>query len=257
MTVRSAADLSYEEQFWEQGLGYVAGMDEVGRGALAGPVTVGLTALKAGTSLQLEGLTDSKALTEKKRLALAPLIRQWAAGAVGHASPAEIDALGMTLALRLAGQRALARLAAEGIYPDALLLDGKHNWLQAQADLFADLDPAQQLYRSLCAQAWEGLVGGPEGWIGPVRMLIGGDYLAASISAASVLAKVERDQIMQTLASSYPAYDWQKNKGYGSAQHRQQIQALGPSPLHRLSWSLPVTAQQLKAAYQEREKKSV
>lgn len=142
----AAADLSVEAKLFERGMSLIAGMDEVGRGPIAGPVSVGVAVIDADASLSIEGLIDSKALTEKKRHAMVPLIEQWCSSAVGHASPAEIDALGITVALRLAGQRALAQVAARGFYPDAVLLDGKHDWLTpAQADLFAELDPAAAL----------------------------------------------------------------------------------------------------------------
>ena len=251
----ASADLSVEAQLFATGKTLVAGMDEVGRGPLAGPVTVGVAVIEASAELTVEGLIDSKALTEKKRLAMAPLVKQWAVTAVGHASPAEIDALGITTALRLAGQRALAQVARAGAYPDAVLLDGKHNWLSApEPDLFAELDSATSLYRALVTEAWAGLAVEPGGWFGPVQMEIKGDYRCASIAAASVVAKVERDHLMDELDARYPGYGWAKNKGYGSGGHRTAIETLGPTPLHRLSWSLPATDAQIQQAMVEREK---
>lgn len=254
-TTRSVADLSVESTLFARGVTLLAGMDEVGRGPLAGPVTVGVAVINADAQLNVEGLVDSKALSEKKRLAMLPEIQQWAVTAVGHASPAEIDALGITTALRLAGQRALAQVAAAGAYPDALLLDGKHNWLaDPQNDLFAELDSAHALYAELVAEAWRGTPGAEAGWWGPMQMEIKGDYRCASIAAASVVAKVERDELMAELDRAYPGYGWAKNKGYGSAAHRAKIEEDGPTPVHRLSWSLPATADQIKATLLEREK---
>lgn len=250
----AAADLSVEAELFERGMGLIAGMDEVGRGPIAGPVSVGVAVIDADTSLSIEGLIDSKALTEKKRCAMVPLIEQWCTSAVGHASPAEIDALGITVALRLAGQRALAQVAARGAYPDAVLLDGKHDWLTpAQADLFAELDPATARYRDLAAEAWSA-AGVPFAcWSGAVQMEIKGDYRCASIAAASVVAKVERDELMKELDADYPNYGWATNKGYGSASHRAAITESGPSLHHRLSWALPASAEQLQKAYLARE----
>ncbi|MDY6051902.1 MAG: ribonuclease HII [Rothia sp. (in: high G+C Gram-positive bacteria)] len=250
-----SADLSVEARMFAAGKTLVAGMDEVGRGPLAGPVTVGVAVIDSSAQLTIEGLIDSKALSEKKRVAMAPQVRQWAVTAVGHASPAVIDALGITTALRLAGQRALAQVAAAGAYPDAVLLDGKHNWLSApEPDLFSDGDAATSLYQGLVAEAWAGQAGEPGGWFGPVQMEIKGDYRCASIAAASVVAKVERDTLMDELDSRYPGYGWAKNKGYGSPAHRTAIDAKGPTPVHRLSWSLPATGEQIQQAMVEREK---
>ncbi|SLE51424.1 ribonuclease HII [Mycobacteroides abscessus subsp. bolletii] len=250
----ATADLSVEAKLFERGMGLIAGMDEVGRGPIAGPVSVGVAVIDADASLSIEGLIDSKALTEKKRHAMVPLIEQWCSSAVGHASPAEIDALGITVALRLAGQRALAQVAARGFYPDAVLLDGKHDWLTpAQTDLFAELDPAAALYRDLAAEAWAVAGVHYECWSGAVQMEIKGDYRCASIAAASVVAKVERDELMKKLDVDYPSYGWAKNKGYGSAAHRAALTDEGPSTHHRLSWALPVSAEQLQKAYLARE----
>ncbi|WP_237220900.1 ribonuclease HII [Rothia nasimurium] len=247
-----SADFSVESALFARGFSLLAGMDEVGRGPLAGPATVGVAVVTPETQLEVEGLIDSKALTEKKRLAMVPQIRSWVPTAVGSSSPAEIDSLGITMALRLAGQRALAQVAAQGIFPDAVLLDGKHDWLTPpEATLFADQDPATTLYETLVQEAWAE-TGSPAGWFGPVQMEIKGDYRCASIAAASVVAKVDRDAEMDRLHELNPAYEWGKNKGYGSAAHRAAITDRGPSPYHRLSWSLPATAEQIQQAYTAR-----
>ena len=247
-----AADLEYEQQLFTSGARTVAGIDEVGRGSMAGPVTVGVAILTPDATLEVGGLIDSKALSPARRESMVPEIRQWCAVAVGHVEPADIDRLGMPLSLRLAAQRALAELARRGYRADAALLDGKHDWFTPpQEDLFSALapDPAQAHYNALLAQAWEG-AGEPAQM--PVTMVIKGDYKCASIAAASVVAKVERDELMVQLDARYPGYGWAKNKGYGSAAHREAISVQGPSPQHRLSWSLPATAEQIEAAAAQR-----
>lgn len=247
-----AADLEYEQQLFASGARAVAGIDEVGRGSMAGPVTVGVAILTPDATLEVGGLIDSKALSPARRESMVPEIRQWCAVAVGHVEPADIDRLGMTLSLRLAAQRALAELARRGYRAEAALLDGKHDWFTPpQEDLFSALapDPAQAHYNALLAQAWEG-AGEPAQMA--VTMVIKGDYKCASIAAASVVAKVERDELMVQLDARYPGYGWAKNKGYGSAAHREAISVQGPSPQHRLSWSLPATAEQIEAATAQR-----
>lgn len=206
--------LSYERSLWDGGARVVAGIDEVGRGALAGPVSVGVVALTACDAWP-DGLADSKQLTAAQREALGPTLAHFGiARAVGHASASEIDAVGIIAALRLAALRALAAVGAV----DAVLLDGKHDWLTVTATL---LDPEPEPTP-------------------PVTMIIKGDGLCASIAAASVIAKVERDRLMREAHSSHPEFGWEGNKGYGAAGHLDAIRRLGPTPLHRRSWSLPV-----------------
>lgn len=238
-----AADLEYEQQLFASGARTVAGIDEVGRGSMAGPVTVGVAILTPDATLEVGGLIDSKALSPARRESMVPEIRKWCAVAVGHVEPADIDRLGMTLSLRLAAQRALAELARRGYRADAALLDGKHDWFTP---------PQEDLFSALLAQAWEGAGGAGEPAQMPVTMVIKGDYKCASIAAASVVAKVERDELMVQLDARYPGYGWAKNKGYGSAAHREAISVQGPSPQHRLSWSLPATAEQIEAAAAQR-----
>lgn len=242
-----SAHLEQESALFQRGFSRIAGMDEVGRGSLAGPVCVGVAVIDSSTAEGIDGLIDSKALTEKKRVALVPQIQDWCTSAIGSASPEEIDALGMTLSLRLAGQRALAQVVAAGVVPDALLLDGKHDWLTApEPDLFGALDDATALYERLVDEAWEQDGGLP--WAGPVTMIIKGDFTSATIAAASVVAKVYRDDLMTELDAVYPGYGWAKNKGYGAKAHREKIQSQGPTVLHRLSWNLPITPEQMNAA---------
>jgi ribonuclease HII len=217
-----AVSLAYELALWNAGAEVVVGIDEVGRGALAGPVTVGMVAVTR-CSTWPEGLADSKQLTAPKRVAMADALAEFgAARAVGHASPAEIDAHGIVAALRLAGMRALAAIADAHVAVDTILLDGKHDWLTPpNDDLFA-------------ASAG---VTGPA--LPPVTMVIGGDNLCASIAAGSVLAKVERDALMREAHVTHPEYGWDGNKGYGAEGHLDALRRLGTTPLHRRSWKLP------------------
>ncbi|MDT0266189.1 ribonuclease HII [Streptomyces sp. DSM 44915] len=178
----------------------VAGVDEVGRGAWAGPVTV--CAAITGLRRPPEGLTDSKLLTPLKRTALAEVLTGWVtAHALGHASPQEIDQLGMTAALRLAATRALAGLPEQ---PDAVILDGKHDYLGAP---------------------WR------------VRTVIKGDQSCVSVAAASVIAKVHRDALVAELAGEHPDYGFDSNAGYPSPTHRAALEEYGPTEHHRRSWA--------------------
>ncbi len=152
-----SANLDHEQKLFTAGYRLIAGLDEVGRGALAGPVSVGVAVLDQQNQQILEGLTDSKALTPKRREALIPRIQKWCSYAIGHTTPAEIDVLGMTYALRLAAQRALADLAHRGLYPEAVLLDGKHDWLSPQpANLLDSIDPVYRRYEELLHRVWNG-----------------------------------------------------------------------------------------------------
>ena len=191
---------SVERSLRRAGAEVVVGLDEVGRGSWAGPVTVG--AAVTGLRKPPEGLTDSKLLTERRRDALAPLLADWVtAYALGHASALECDELGMTAALRLAAVRALEALP---VRPDAVILDGKHDYL-----------------------------GGP--W--RVRTVIKGDQSCICVSAASVLAKVHRDGLMAEIGEAHLAYGFAENAGYPSPVHRAALEEFGPTEHHRLSWS--------------------
>lgn len=212
----------------------IAGMDEVGRGALAGPVTVGVALVDATVGQCPEGLADSKVLRPAQRVALCEPIRRWAvATGVGHASSNEIDRWGIVAALRIAGQRALVE-ALEGsmgdLLPDMIVLDGIHDWFtEPPVDLFSALEtsdlPVDERWSELGFSA------------PPVRTQVKADLNCAVVAAASILAKVERD----TLMSGYddPGYGWASNKGYASAGHIEGLRTLGPSDRHRLSWKLP------------------
>lgn len=210
--------LRVERALQREGYAVLVGMDEVGRGALAGPVTVGVCAIDATCRSAPQGVRDSKLLTPAARERLVPRIRRWSlAHAVGHASPAEIDAIGIMAALRLAGERALGQL---GLSPDLVLLDGNHDWLT---------DPAREGLLGL-------LVDGPS--CPPVRTMVKADLRCSSVAAASVLAKVERDALLVQLAGEHPAYGWEHNKGYAAPEHQEALRVHGPSPQHRRSWRL-------------------
>lgn len=218
-------DLAIEQALLRTGIDRVAGMDEVGRGALAGPVTVGVAVVTAGMGPWPAGLRDSKLLTPAARRALVDPLRAWLADyAVGHATAAEIDRVGIVAGLRLAGLRALAALRV-GV--GVVVLDGNVDFLRGDAgaghviDGFPPDDPAMT---------------GP---LPPVRLELKADLRCASVAAASILAKVSRDELMTGYASRHPGYGWETNVGYGSAAHRAAIAQLGPCAEHRRSWRLP------------------
>jgi ribonuclease HII len=222
----------------------VAAIDEVGRGALAGPVTVGVVVVDADTPSAPVGVRDSKLLTPEARSKIAPRLRRWAPMyAVGHASAQEIDRIGIIAALRLAACRALGSLPVQ---PDCALLDGSHNWLSIPVPLPVRDEPALfELDVVLEPFAFGPAVGSGLAEVraeivpGTVVTQIKADMRCAAVAAASVLAKVERDAIMVELAQRHPGYGWELNKGYSAPEHIAALRRLGPSDLHRLSWNLP------------------
>ncbi|HUO49071.1 MAG TPA: ribonuclease HII [Acidimicrobiales bacterium] len=232
-------DLATERALWRRGHRVVAGVDEVGRGAWAGPLTVGVALVgvpedtgPAGIDGRRlpptrrrvpPGLRDSKMLPEARREEVFSLVTRWCtAWAVGHAEAAECDDLGMTAALRLATARAFAALPA-GLAPDAVVVDGPMDFVTppAQGSLALGHDAA----------------GVHEWWSPEVRTEVDGDARCASVAAASVLAKVTRDRIMREHASSYPAFDFDRNKGYPSPSHQRALCGYGLTSLHRRSWA--------------------
>jgi ribonuclease HII len=231
--------LRREKSMLRDGSGLVGGCDEVGRGALAGPVTVGVVVVDDRIGRVPKGLADSKLLSPQRREALVPAIKRWCRGfAVGHASPREIDQWGLTVALRLAGHRALVAL---GVRPDVVLLDGSYDWLSPRPEQTAlwqvDLtQPPGSLTSSRVPLQW------PDCDVPPIVTQIKADMACASVAAASVLAKTTRDAIMTGLASEHPHYAWDENKGYASDHHRAQLRMTGPSGYHRLSWRLGLDA---------------
>ena len=179
--------------------GVIAGVDEAGRGPLAGPVVAAAVILSPGTAL--DGLADSKTLTPPRRVELASRICERAVGwALGQASPAEIDRLNILEATLLAMHRALAGLAAAGIVPELALIDGNR-----------------------C----------PVGLPFPARPVIRGDATVPAVSAASILAKVYRDREMERIGRHWPQYGFADHKGYPTPVHLERVRRFGPSPIHR------------------------
>ena len=188
-----------EHTMWEiedsLGLRLICGVDEAGRGPLAGPVCAAAVILPE--HLQISGLNDSKKLTDKKRLELFPVIQEQAiAYGIGLASEQEIDEINILQATFLAMRRALEQLT---VRPEIALIDGNR-----ETDF--------------------GL---------PVKTVVKGDSLSANIAAASVLAKVTRDNIMVELAQQYPEYGFEIHKGYGTKAHYEALRTYGPCPIHR------------------------
>ena len=178
----------------------VAGVDEVGRGCLFGPVFAAAVVLEGSAAERLlkAGLTDSKKLSAKRRAALVPLIQSLSeAFGMGQASAREIDACGIRVATERAMLRALQRLPQT---PGLVLVDG-----------------------NLPLRLWQG----------PQRTVIAGDSRSAAIAAASVLAKEARDALIRRLSARFPGYGLERHAGYGTAQHRQSLMTSGPTPLHR------------------------
>jgi len=222
----------------------VAGIDEVGRGAIAGPLAVGVAVIAGSEGEPPSGLTDSKQLTARRRETMFDQLSAWpAAWAVGTASAEEIDREGLTPALRLAAFRALGTIEKIGFSPRLLLLDGSFDYLSAPTDLFAAADrrppassPAAPLETEIPRE---------------VTTVVKGDGKSMVIAAASVLAKVTRDRLMSDLSD--PGYGWAKNKGYASAQHLQAIAQMGLEIDHRLSWHLQgVSSASLAKAWRAR-----
>lgn len=211
----AAPTLEIERAMFANGHQFVAGIDEVGRGAIAGPVCVGVVVITSDCGDFPAGLTDSKLLTAKRRSELCAPVTSWArAHALGWASAAEIDDHGIVPALRLAAERALMSL---DVAPTAVVLDGSHDWLRRAA---RTPDESVRVFE------------------GDVLVLPKADQRCASVSAASVLAKVQRDSLMIELSTTHPEYGWDGNKGYGSSGHRQAIATHGVTTQHRVSWNL-------------------
>lgn len=212
--------LEHERELFRAGATLVIGADEVGRGAIAGPVAVGVAAFWPDVDGIPSGLRDSKLLSEKRREALYPEVLAWAPrSAVGMADNAEVDEQGIVAGLGLAAVRALETLVSEGVPVESavVLLDGSHDWLTpALADWPASSRPR-------------------------VVTRVKGDRDCASVAAASVLAKVHRDRLMAEADATHPGYGWSSNKGYASAAHYEAVARLGASPLHRWSWLKPTS----------------
>ncbi len=201
----SSPDLSYEKKLWIA-CKYIAGLDEAGRGALAGPVCVGAVILPDDNphlSQTLSGVRDSKQLPPRKRDLLAPRIKEIArAWGIGFAAADEIDSLGIVPATRLAASRALEAMA---FFPNFLLTDFRLE--------LPELDV-------------------------PQAALVKGDQRSLSIASASILAKTARDALMMGLESQYPQYGFARHKGYGTLVHRKAIANVGFSPVHRKTFQI-------------------
>ena len=188
----------FEQKYYAQGLQLVCGVDEAGRGPLAGPVCAAAVILPA--NLEIPGLNDSKKLTDKKRRDLFPVIQEKAiAYGIAMADHAEVDEINILQATFLAMERALQQLS---VRPEIALIDGNR-----EKDF--------------------GL---------PVETIVHGDSRSASIAAASVLAKVTRDDYMLQMAEVYPGYGFEVHKGYGTKAHYAALESLGPSPIHRMTF---------------------
>lgn len=218
--------LRVEKRLLRAGHERVGCIDEVGRGALGGPATVGVVVIDGAVRRPLPGVRDSKLLRPAARRDLVPRIERWAtASAVGHAGATEVDEHGIVGALRLAAQRALAALPID---VDVVLLDGSHDWLTppATTGLF---EPDAVI------------VATP-----PVVTLVKADLTCAGVAAASVLAKCARDALMVGLARRHPEYGWDENKGYASPAHLDALRRVGPCDEHRRSWKLPTAVGSLR-----------
>ena len=190
--------IRFEQQCWNDGMQWVAGIDEVGRGAWAGPLTVAAAVIPR--ERRIYKVRDSKMLKEPERELLYGRIVGWVeAWGVGHASEVECDELGMSAAQKLAARRAIE---ASGVEPDHVLIDG--NW---------------------------DFVGGS------ITKIVKGDAKCLSIAAASVIAKVTRDRMMRSMAERHPGYFFEDNKGYPCPRHRAALAEVGPSTVHRHSWA--------------------
>jgi ribonuclease HII len=191
---------SIEKELWAAGHEVIVGIDEVGRGAWAGPLMVGAAVLPR--ERRVNGVRDSKLLSEANREFLFDRVADWCeAWAVGGASQDECDELGMAAAQRLATRRALDGL---GVVPDAAVVDGKWNFVAPH--------------------------------VAHVEMRVKADLYCLSVAAASILAKVTRDRIMRLHAEHYPQWSFDTNKGYPCPVHKAALQGYGPSAIHRRTW---------------------
>jgi ribonuclease HII len=246
-------DDAVERSVLAEGFGLVAGVDEVGRGAWAGPASVGVVVFRPDAPPP-EGLRDSKEVPEDDREALYPLVTGWGVDwAVGHVGPDECDRLGMTAALRLAARRALAGLH---LRPHVVLLDGPFDYISDPVD---DAAPARTNGKGEVGgehgretqerETRERKVSGRDsagpartrrrrgGRTPPVRTVVDGDATCVSIAAASIVAKVTRDRMMREMAESFPPFDFDRNKGYPSPTHKTALAGHGLSSVHRRSWA--------------------
>ena len=223
MSSKTFLSLDSERRIFERGNRFVIGIDEVGRGAIAGPVAVGVSLIdKTNPALEAwpEKLQDSKLMTPKSRSEIASPLMEWVSSyAVGFSTNKEIDELGISEALRLAAVSALDELFKDAktrktIAEDGavILLDGSQNWL---GKVSYGLD---------------------------VQVQVKADTNCVSVAAAAVLAKVTRDSLMQELDTQNPGYGLAGHKGYASAAHIAALRALGPTDIHRVTWLTRILA---------------
>ena len=196
---RRGPNLRLEREFWSAGEEVVVGIDEVGRGAWAGPLT--LAAVVLPRDRRVYGVRDSKQLSEARREELFDRVKDWCqAVGVGHVDHDECDSLGMSEAQRLAARRALDSL---GVVPDRVLVDGPWDFVGT----------------------------------GNVTTVVKGDATCLSIAAASIVAKVSRDRLMRDEAGNHPGFDFERNKGYPCPRHKLALKGYGPTRIHRRSWA--------------------
>ncbi len=194
----------------------VAGVDEVGRGCLAGPVYVCIAVVDSKVKDCEVELRDSKLLSDKARKEKFPFATKWLLDyAVGISTNEEIDSFGISRALQLAGERAIQELKTRGINPDIYILDGKHDWLTNRNDLFSSSETEEL----------------------NVITKIKADTSCSVVASASIIAKVLRDKYMCDVEDD--KYDFSSNKGYSSPKHIQALKEYGVSDLHRKTWKMP------------------
>lgn len=197
---KRAPTRAIEQEMWARGHELVVGVDEVGRGAWAGPLMVGAAVLPRDT--RVNGVRDSKLLTEREREALFDRIAAWCVTwSVGAASQEECDRLGMSAAQKLATKRAISALS---VIPDIAVTDGKWDFVSPS--------------------------------VAHVELVVKADLRCLSVAAASILAKVVRDRQMRAMSDSYPHWSFDTNKGYPCPVHKAALQGYGPSAIHRRSW---------------------
>lgn len=229
--------LALERALWRQGHRWVAGIDEVGRGAWAGPLSVGVAVVHPGVRTRSlpRWLRDSKTLPEERRESVYAQIAGWCAdAAVGHATAEECDRFGMTNAWKLAAYRALACLE---VVPDAAVIDGPHDllrWSPSRPEPPGEEDgegcPAPSVARE---QPTLPAASVPD----TVLTVVDADATCAAVAAASVLAKVVRDRAMRAEAEHFPPYGFERNKGYPSTRHKIALRGYGLSAIHRRTWA--------------------
>jgi ribonuclease HII len=221
--------LQWERSLFATGVRILAAVDEVGRGAIAGPACVGVAVVGEQVQSAPSGLQDSKLLSPAKRAKLAPELWQWpGAAAVGYAQAQEIDRAGISGALQLAAFRAFAQVLARfpQLVPELILLDGSHDWLTPKYP-----NPSPAGMKPLFA------FGSADAAFPPVLTRVKADQSCSTVAAAGVIAKVARDATLVELAAVYPGYGWERNKGYGTSAHWAALDRLGITPEHRSSWN--------------------